>query len=247
MGLLARGQIQLRGDIAALEQRVQAEAAHASDLESKIEDLDGSVSSSAERIAAVESLADAEAPDTTQLAATTAPSVFTVTAGDASGSAWVVSSSESVSRLITNYHVVSSAWKDGDRAVQLHEGEKVWDAKVVDVSEGADLAVIEVNAPFHALARADETPAVGDPVLAIGAPLGLDDSVSTGIVSAIRTEGVDDYIQFSAPVSPGSSGGPLVNDSGEVVGVTVMKAVTEGAEGLGFAIPVSLVCDVVDC
>jgi len=234
----------LRHQVAELRRTVEDQGQA---LDSAVEEQRSMAGAIADRVSALESAAAETGQDTATLAAAIAPSVFTVSAGDATGSAWVVTSSGSTSRLITNYHVVSDVWRRGDRAVQLHEGQRVWDAEVVDVSEGSDLAVIEVDASFPALEQAAGLPAVGDPVIAAGAPLGLDDSVSTGIVSAIRTEGVDDYIQFSAPVSPGSSGGPLVDANGGVLGVTVMKAVVEGAEGLGFAIPVSLVCDVVDC
>jgi putative serine protease PepD len=198
------------------------------------------------RVGALESTAEGQ-PDTAATAARVQDSVFTVTTGNVSGSAWVVGHAGAASNLITNYHVVSDPWKAGDRHVVLHAGADQWDGVIIDVSEGTDLAVIEVQASFPILERATGVPSVGDPVLAFGSPLGLDDTVSTGIVSAIRTEGFDDYIQFSAPVSPGSSGGPLVDAEGRVLGVTVMKAVAEGAEGLGFAIPIGVVCDVVAC
>lgn len=198
------------------------------------------------RLGALESAA-ASHPDTAVVVARVKESVFTVIAGDGSGSAWVVGSAGGTSRLITNYHVVRGVWKDGDRRVQLIDGDQTWDGTITDVSEGSDLAVIEVQASFPVLEQAPTVPAVGDPVLAFGSPLGLDDTVSTGIVSALRTDDLDDYIQFSAPVSPGSSGGPLVDQNGRVVGVTVMKAQGDGVEGLGFAIPVDLVCDVVAC
>jgi putative serine protease PepD len=79
---------------------------------------------------------------------------------------------------------------------------------------------------------------VGDSVLVLGAPLGLGGSVSNGIVSAFR----DGYIQFSAPIAPGNSGGPLVNLHGQVIGVARSKLVAQGAEGLSFAIPIAIVC-----
>ncbi len=235
-------------------------AGRTEDLEAQIaeltttnEDLAGALAAGNEkldaalaRIGAIESQAQ-DRPDTAAVAAGTKASVFTVSAGQATGSAWVVAQSGGASHLITNYHVISDVWNAGDATVQLHEGEQQWDARILDVSEGTDVALLEVQASFPVLERAPAVPSVGDPVLVVGSPLGLDDSVSTGIVSAIRTEGFDDYIQFSAPVSPGSSGGPLVDDAGRVVGVTVMKAVVEGAEGLGFAIPIGVVCGVVTC
>lgn len=236
-----------------LDRRTEQLRAQVEALAETNQDLTGALAASVEkadglleRVGALESTAEGQ-PDTAETAARVQDSVFTVTAGPVSGSAWVVRQSGATSHLITNYHVVSDAWKAGDKHVVLHAGADQWDGVVVDVSEGTDLAVIEVQASFPVLERADDVPSVGDPVLAFGSPLGLDDSVSTGIVSAIRSEGFDDYIQFSAPVSPGSSGGPLVDAQGRVLGVTVMKAVSEGAEGLGFAIPIGVVCDVVAC
>ncbi len=81
-------------------------------------------------------------------------------------------------------------------------------------------------------------PKVGDPVLAIGSPLGLAGSASSGIVSDVRPG----PLQFSAPVSPGNSGGPVVDRRGHVLGVATAKLVGNGAEGLSFAVPVDAVC-----
>jgi S1-C subfamily serine protease len=79
-------------------------------------------------------------------------------------------------------------------------------------------------------------------VIVVGSPLGLGGTVATGIVSAFRTEEGLEYLQFSAPVSPGNSGGPVVDRSGAVVGVAVGKVVEDGAEGLSFAIPYERAC-----
>ena len=86
-------------------------------------------------------------------------------------------------------------------------------------------------------------PDVGTAVLVFGSPEGLEGTVTTGIVSAIR----DGFIQFSAPVSPGNSGGPVVDYLGHVIGMTESKIVDQGAEGLSFAIPSSRVCTIVAC
>ena len=91
-----------------------------------------------------------------------------------------------------------------------------------------------------------DRPAVGDPVLAVGAPLGLAGSVTSGLVSAFRTEDGVEYMQFDAPISPGNSGGPIVDADGQVVGVAVGKYVGGGAEGLGFAIPTDVLCRRID-
>jgi putative serine protease PepD len=109
---------------------------------------------------------------------------------------------------------------------------------VIQASPVADLALISVNGQLPALAMSNAKVSPGQSVLVIGSPLGLGGSVSSGSVSALR----EDFIQFSAPISPGNSGGPIINLSGQVVGVTEAKAVGVGVEGVGIAIPVSRVC-----
>lgn len=102
------------------------------------------------------------------------------------------------------------------------------------------LALIDVRETLPALAHTTAIPKTGSPVLAVGAPLGLNGTVTSGIVSGSRKG----QVQFSAAISPGSSGSPLVDANGEVVGIVSAKFVGPGAEGLGFAVPVKTVCDV---
>jgi putative serine protease PepD len=79
----------------------------------------------------------------------------------------------------------------------------------------------------------------------VGAPLGLDDSVTTGVISAYRPNDQDGpTVQFDAPINPGNSGGPVVNANGQVVGVATAKAMD--AEGIGLAIPIKTACDTFD-
>jgi S1-C subfamily serine protease len=78
--------------------------------------------------------------------------------------------------------------------------------------------------------------------MVVGAPLGLDATVTNGIVSALRTQDGHQYLQFSAPISPGNSGGPVVDSHGRVVGIAVSKYVGDNAEGLSFAVPVAKLC-----
>jgi putative serine protease PepD len=83
--------------------------------------------------------------------------------------------------------------------------------------------------------------------MAVGAPLGLDGSVSIGVVSGFRSIEGSDYIQFSAAISPGNSGGPVVDAQGRVVAVATAKFVAPGAEALSLAIPVQTVCRIAVC
>ena len=218
----------LRDDVDDLRQDLEAQSVTAGRAGSRLAELEAELHTQ---------------PKPAEVARRVQASVFLVAAGDATGSAWVVSSSGGTSKLVTNYHVVSERWLDDKRGVEIKKDDRTWPATIEKVSEGSDLALVSVAENFTALARSTTEPAVGDSVLAVGSPLGLEGTVSTGVVSALRVEEGDRFIQFSAPVSPGSSGGPLVDQKGDVIGVTVFKAVLEGAEGLGFAVPVARVCE----
>ena len=216
-------------------------------LRADLEDQSTAAGRAAARLAELEAEIHNQ-PKPAEVARRVQASVFLVEAGDSTGTAWVASSADGTSKLVTNYHVISETWLDDKRAVDIKKDDRTWPATIEKVSEGADLALLSVRENFTPLARASVEPSVGDSVLSVGSPLGLEGTVSTGVVSALRVEDGDRFIQFSAPVSPGSSGGPLVDQKGDVIGVTVFKAVVEGAEGLGFAVPVRRVCEqLIEC
>jgi S1-C subfamily serine protease len=169
-------------------------------------------------------------------------SVVTVVAGGALGSAFTVSSTSTSSQVVTNFHVVAEVWTGGGRTVKVKSGDATWTGTISNVNEVDDLALIDVAASFPALKIRQSLPGVGDAVLAVGSPLGLEGSVSTGIVSALRHQDGVNLIQTTAAINPGNSGGPLVDRDGAVVGVNEMKEVGSGIEGLAFAIPASVVC-----
>jgi len=170
----------------------------------------------------------------------------------ASGSGFIVSRD---GLILTNNHVVA----DANKVTVILSDRREFDAKVVGRDPTTDVAVIKIDGhdlPTVPLGN-DETARVGDWVLAIGNPLGLDFTVTQGIVSAKGRGGfaglydspyaVVDYIQTDAPINPGNSGGPLVNVHGEVVGMNAAIASPTGTyAGYGFAIPVTLVHDVMD-
>jgi S1-C subfamily serine protease len=193
------------------------------------------------RVRSLEAAA-ATAPDWAKVAAAVEPSVFTIVAGDYLGSGWVVSTGRSGSELVTNYHVVSPSWEAGDNAVEVRQGDQVYPGQVVKVDPNDDLALVSVSERFPAMVTAARRPPVAEAVMAVGSPLGLDGSVATGIVSGYRSIEGSDWLQFSAPISPGNSGGPVVDGRGVVVGVSTEKAVGDGVEALAFAIPVQIVC-----
>jgi putative serine protease PepD len=157
--------------------------------------------------------------------------------------------------ILTNYHVIESA---NSLEVSLPDRTK-YHAKVVGYDRQNDLAVIRlVGAPknrLHPISLGDSTALkVGQKVLAIGNPLGLQNTLTTGIVSSlgrrIKTESgdlVDNVIQTDAAINPGNSGGPLLNTAGEMIGInTSIFTIGGGNIGIGFAIPANTIRRVVN-
>ena len=168
----------------------------------------------------------------------------------AQGSGFVYDSS---GHVITNAHVVDGA---ESAKVRFADG-KTYDATVVGVDASTDLAVLKVEAPssaLHPLELADSSQAaVGDVVVAIGSPFGLENSVTTGIVSALGRSmkapngyTITGSIQTDAAINHGNSGGPLLDLDGKVVGVNAqIESESGGNDGVGFAIPSSTVRSIV--
>lgn len=177
------------------------------------------------------------------------PSVVTIRTGDGVGSG-VVYSDGGV--IVTNNHVV-----EGVEQVQvvLADGSRV-DGQVVAGDAVTDLAVIRAERDLPPATFQTELPRPGEFALAIGAPLGFENSATAGIVSGLsrhipgstqQTRSLVDLIQTDAPISPGNSGGALVNAGGEVVGINVAYIPPEArAVSIGFAIPAATVVDVAD-
>ncbi len=149
--------------------------------------------------------------------------------------------------ILTNAHVISRASKI---FVALQGRPKEVEAQLVGVDESLDLALIRIagkkkgNYPHLQLGRSDDL-MVGEPVVAIGNPLGLGSSITTGVVSApLRALSLDKdftavFIQTDALINPGNSGGPLVNMEGRVIGINT--AIARQAQGIGFAIPANVI------
>jgi serine protease Do/serine protease DegQ len=152
--------------------------------------------------------------------------------------------------IITNYHVVENA---SEITITLLDNRS-FSAKVIGSDEGADIAVLQAKQPnLIAMAFGDSTRLeVGDYVVAIGNPFGLQHTVTAGIVSAlgrtgINPDGYEDFIQTDASINPGNSGGALVNLRGELVGInSAILSRSGGNIGIGFAIPVNMVKGVMD-
>ena len=147
--------------------------------------------------------------------------------------------------IVTNKHVVENG---GRIVVRLHDGRE-FKATKVTADPQTDLAVLRIEGAGHLTAAKlgdSDAVEVGDWVLALGHPFGLEGTVTAGIVSA-KGRGVglaerENYIQTDAAINPGNSGGPLVNLDGEVVGInTAIESRSGGNEGVGFAIPINAV------
>jgi len=171
--------------------------------------------------------------------------------GTASGSGFVI---DDEGHILTNAHVVEGA----DRIqVTLGKDEQPIDAKLVGRDVSTDVGVLEVDpdeADLHPLALGSSSEVqVGDPVVAIGNPFGLERTVTTGIVSALQRQieapngfTISDVIQTDASINPGNSGGPLIDENGQVVGITsqIATAGGGGSVGVGFVVPIDTVRDV---
>jgi putative serine protease PepD len=184
--------------------------------------------------------------DTVAVAATVTPSVFRVIAGDHSGTAFAFGKEPSGggTDLLTNFHVVDALYSGGGREVALERDNMRFMATIVKVGDGGkDLALLHTNEAFPRLGAAPAAAAPGVPVVVVGAPLGFEKTVTSGVVSALRTDIDGPVVQFDAPINPGNSGGPVVNAQKQVVGIATAKAAA--AEGIGLAIPIAVACEAV--
>jgi S1-C subfamily serine protease len=154
--------------------------------------------------------------------------------------------------IVTNYHVVHGGEKF---SVALSDGT-TYDAELVGVEPRKDLAVlkIETDAKLQPVQLADSHQlAVGQKVLAIGNPFGLDSTLTVGVISALGREiesiagtRIEDVIQTDASINPGNSGGPLIDSHGRVIGITTAIFSTSGASaGIGFAVPAATIARLV--
>ncbi len=156
-----------------------------------------------------------------------------------SSSNHVVSSSSN-----SSYYTMSEAQKI---TVKLYNSNETYEAKIVGSDSQTDLAIIKIDATGLTAAELGDSNSVkvGEFAMAIGNPLGLDSSVTCGIVSAINREVTDEdgnkyiAIQTDAAINSGNSGGALVNSEGKVIGINTLKLSGNGVEGIGFAIPIS--------
>ena len=196
--------------------------------------------------------------NTKAISALVTPTVVSISVtsaeGSGTGSGSIYKSNASTSYIITNNHVIESAVTTGTIKVEFTNGDQV-NATIVGRDPMYDLAVLSIktgNLPTIAIGDSSKV-SVGDPVIAIGSPLGLASTVTSGIISALNRPvttgdvGSQSYvnaIQTDAAINPGNSGGALVDAQGRIIGVnsaiaTLSSGGTSGSIGLGFSIPIN--------
>lgn len=179
--------------------------------------------------------------------------------GEAAGSGIIVSED---GYIVTNNHVISSESTSSYYAiteatgikVNLYNDSETYEATVVGTDAYTDLAVLKIKKTglTAAVIGNSDNVKVGEFVMAVGNPLGMDYSVTSGIVSALNREIESDdgttftAIQTDAAINSGNSGGALVNSNGELIGINTMKYAGTGIEGIGFAIPISSATGIID-
>lgn len=199
---------------------------------------------------------DEAALDATSVADRVEPYVFTVVVGKGGGTAFAMFRQDDATVLVTSDHVVRDTAGKLVKDVVLVRDDREFEGEVIASRRRDDVALIRLADDEGAdvdrsdLLRSawekDADPDEGSPVLAYGSPLGLTDSKSQGIISALREDGV---IQFDAPVNPGNSGGPLLDGDGDVIGVVTAELLgqeEDRATGLSFALDIAGACDLAE-
>jgi Trypsin-like peptidase domain len=191
-----------------------------------------------DKIALVEALP--EGANIQKIVSYSTPSVVKIENNSGSGTGFIISET---GLILTNKHVVSG---DKSATVTLYDGTKI-EAKILKKDKVADIALLKIDVSSSKMKALPvcyaQYPSVGEEVVVIGNPLSLNTTVTRGIVSGLRQDENQSLIQTDAPVNPGNSGGPLLNQRGEVLGIVSAKMSGMGIEGLGFAIPISQVVD----
>ena len=225
--------------LAATNSRLDAAKKDGDSLGRQVDNLANQVGELSKDAKGAAAAAAAAKFDPAQLATAALPSVVTVDCGDALGSGFSYADVQPApgwdTVIITNHHVIEACTFAPGPVVAVRRGDKSYTAQLWTWDESADLALIMVKGNILPLSEAS-SPKVGEPVVAIGSPFGLEGTVTQGIISNTYP----DRVQTDAAINPGNSGGPLLNRSGEVIGVNTSKR--KGSEGLNFAIRISRTC-----
>lgn len=201
--------------------------------------LDGARQVATRAYAAADAL-KAKSVDTNAVVEEVRRSVVTVQCGDSLGSGFAITAplvGKYETAIITNHHVIEECTFTGGPKASVSRGGKTHTTRLWSWDPDNDLALLFIMGELKRLVAAPE-PAVGDPVLAIGSPYGLEGSVTTGIISRIEK----DWYQTSALINPGNSGGPLLDKEGRVLGINTLS-VGGGGSGIGAAIRLRVSCE----
>jgi S1-C subfamily serine protease len=162
--------------------------------------------------------------------------IYEIPQGTGSGIIW-----DRDGRIVTNYHVIKGA----NRVEVTLADHSTWKGIVIGAAPDKDIAVLQISAPPDKLRPIiigeSSNLNVGQKVFAIGNPFGLDQTMTTGIVSALGGRTIQDVIQTDAAINPGNSGGPLLDSAGRLIGVnTAIYSPSGASAGIGFAVPVDI-------
>lgn len=226
----------LAAKLADVEQDLDAAASRVGDLAGSLDKTRKDVASVGEQ---VQEQAD-QAFSPKEVTEAAMPSVVTVLCGDSLGSGFVIDVADPPpgyrSAVVTNHHVVEACtYIDGPQVV-VAKGEQQDVSELYSWDENNDLALVFTPRKLPSLDTA-RSPELGDPVVAIGSPYGLDGTVTTGIISNIYPK----YFQTDAAIGPGNSGGPLLDRDGDVLGVTTFML--EESQGANFAVRMRVRCE----
>lgn len=233
IGALGAVQWRTSDELDEVRERTDAQSEQVDDVESRVAE------------------ADDAAFDARQISADAEDSILTIVAGtdkrSSQGTAFALLRDGDSTIFVTNRHVVTDKDDPVGDTVELGRERAEYEGEVLAIGDGRDddVALVRVDEEFPTLANADEDAAEGDPVLAYGSPLGLSDTRTQGIISALR----DDFIQFDAQVNPGNSGGPLLDRAGAVLGIVtgqISEDERTGSNGLSFAIDIDIACDLIE-
>lgn len=160
--------------------------------------------------------------------------VVTIKTDIAQGTGFIISND---GYIVTNYHVVEGARAAG----AFTYDSKQHSVKLIGANANMDVALLKMSGSFDAVSLGDsDSVKIGEKAVAIGNPLGLSFTATEGIVSSINRKGLNDlpyYFQIDVPLNPGNSGGPLIDASGDVIGINNFKS--QGAENIGFALEIN--------
>jgi len=216
----------------------------------QLDDMSQNQEYSGERLDALEDRASAledfagDVFDPEGVANAVLPSVLMVVAGDFTGTAFAIGpeTEGGGTNLFTNYHVVQAVFESGGREVTLERTNQVYPAEIVDVAPEADVAWLRTDSSFRGLGTSEEVSS-GEQIVVVGAPQGLTDTVTTGVVSTperMLGDGSGPWIQFDAAVNPGNSGGPVIDSEQAVIGIASAK--DPESEAIGYAVPINVAC-----